>query len=250
MKLGKRPPRLDARTLRLAKYVRALPPPPPAVDWTPDAGPWGMMLNDRIGDCTIAGAAHLIQLWTGNANPPAVIIPDLQVLAAYEQVGGYNPQDPSTDQGCVELDVLNFWRQQGIGGHRPVAYVSVNPKNISEVQLAIAWFGGVYAGVALPLSAQEQAVWDVTPSSPGDAGSLGGHAIPLVSYGPDCGNGQPGPRCVTWAALKGMTWNWWTTYADEAYALVAPDWIEAAGGAPSGFDLATLLADLQQIREI
>ncbi len=54
-KLGKLPPRHDVRTLLLANYLTtALPEPPPVKNWALKAGSnWGMMLNDRIGDCVL-----------------------------------------------------------------------------------------------------------------------------------------------------------------------------------------------------
>jgi len=50
--------------LRFARYVlpSALPPLPSYVRWSQNcAAPWGMMLNDKIGDCTCASAGHAIQ---------------------------------------------------------------------------------------------------------------------------------------------------------------------------------------------
>lgn len=107
MKLGKKTRRYDRRTLRLARYLTpALPPPPPSVANSQGITNWGMMLNDNLGDCTIAGVAHAVQVWTlshGNE----VTVPDPTVLQYYEQWDGYDPSNPASDQGGVELDVLN-----------------------------------------------------------------------------------------------------------------------------------------------
>ena len=105
------------------------------------------------------------------------------------------------------------------------------------------FFGGLYAGVALPVSAQRQTgwTWDVTSATPKDFGSWGGHAIPIVAYD------SAGLTCVTWGTLQKMTWAFWDAYVDEAYACLTPDWIAADGKAPSGFDLASLQADLSLI---
>jgi len=246
MKLGKLAPRHDPRTLKLARYLTAaLPPPPVVADWTTKVTvPWGVQLNNSLGDCTCAAASHLVLSWTANASSP-VVVSDNDTLTLYEKACGYNPADPSTDQGGVELDVLNFWRQNGIGsaGHPISAYASVNPKNVTEVQQAINLFGGVYTGVALPTSAQAQVgtLWDVTASTPDDAGSWGGHAVPGVAYD------TVGLTFVTWGNLQKATWAWFEAYCDEAYAIITQDWIEANGDAPSGFDLATLQADLAAI---
>ena len=69
MKLGRKAVKTDTRTLRLAKYLTpVLPPPPPAADWTKGIASWGMMLNDKLGDCTIAGVAHAVKFFNMTAS--------------------------------------------------------------------------------------------------------------------------------------------------------------------------------------
>jgi hypothetical protein len=201
------------------------------------------MCNDTLGDCTIAAAGHLIQTWTGNADANPVVIPDTDIVIAYEGACGYNPQTPSTDQGGVEIDVLNYWRQTGIGGRKISAYASASPTNQNEIEQAIFTFGGIYIGVGLPTSAQSQAggLWDVTPSTPKDFGTWGGHAVPVIQYD------RTGLTCVTWGSLQRMTWAFFSAYVDEAYAVLSPDWIAANALSPSGFNLAQLQLDLAQV---
>lgn len=245
LKLGKNKPKHDPRTLCMAKYMQALPPPPASVDWSKKVGPLGMMLNDKIGNCTIAGAAHLVQAWTGNANGTPVILADSDVLLGYEAACGYNPAFPRTDQGGVEIDVLNYWRKNGIGpaGHQIAAYGAVNVLDHTEVMTALNLFGGLYTGVALPVSAQSQVgtVWDVVNRPSGAPGSWGGHCVPIVAADHET------LTCITWGAFQKMTWKFWNRYFDEAYACLTPDWIAADGKSPSGVDLATLQSDLAQI---
>ena len=169
---------------------------------------------------------------------------------------GYNPGDPTTDRGGVELDILNAWRTAGVAGDKIAAYVAIDPTKPTEVQQAIALFGGVYIGAALPVSAQNQTVWD-TIGSPADAGTWGGHCtIGAGYYAGVSGNWfhrmfygdttKAGIVMVTWGTTKRATWDWIAAYVDEMYAIVTPDWIEAEGKSPSGFDLATLEANLRQ----
>ena len=216
MRLGKRPRRHDSRTLKLARYLTStLPPAPSRVDYTRGVTDWGMMLNDQLGCCTIAAAAHAVQAWTVNSGQE-ITIPDSAVLGAYEKWCGYNPADAATDQGGIELDVLNNWRQQAFDGHGLDAYVAVDLEDrnskldtrnsavlprvsnddfrISAVATAIWLFGGAYIGVELPLTARNQDVWD-EPANPGpddEPGSWGGHAVYLVAY--DFRNSGLGPR--------------------------------------------------------
>lgn len=255
LKLGKRVHRFDRRTLQLKKYIKAVTPPPATMGYIDRVTEWPMMLNDAIGDCTIAAAGHMIEQWTTYATTPA-IPGDPAILQAYEAVSGYNPNDPNSDAGAVVLDVLNYWRQHGIGGHQIVAYASINVKDPKEFQQAVALFGNVYIGVGLPITAQDPRtdengipIWEVQKAGPIGAGqpwTWGGHAVPGVGYRT---NAQPngGMRVVSWGQLYDVTWNFLRAYCDEAYAIVTEDWIKQNGQSPSGFDLATLLKDLVAI---
>src|SRR5437764_4115806 len=103
--LGKQRARHAPRTLQLYDYLDTtqLPPAPKSCDWgtkIPSDG-WGMMLNDKIGDCTCAAAAHLIQDWTSN-DDTLVTLSDHDVLTAYEAVSGYDPKSGANDDGAVE----------------------------------------------------------------------------------------------------------------------------------------------------
>jgi len=247
MKLGKRPPKRDARTLRLARYLGAgLAAPPSMIDWTAGLTAWGMMLNDQLGDCTIAAVGHAVQAWTA-CEGSELTVPDWAVLDYYEAWDGYIAGDPASDQGGVEVDVLNQWRQYGFGLRKNrqgdcslYAYCDPEPGNVAHVKQAISLFGGVYIGVALPLSAQGQAVWDVVGdgctgnSAPG---SWGGHAVWVPKYTPSR------LTCVTWGGLQDMTWAFWKAYVDESHALLSPQFLKNSE-APSGFNLAALQADL------
>jgi hypothetical protein len=243
-KLGKRPAKHDARTLQLANYLM-LPSIPANRDWTEQAKqPWGMMKNDVLGDCTCAAAGHIIQVWTANAAGKESTISDEQVVTAYERITGYNPSDPSSDQGAIELDVLNYWRRQGIGAHKIQAYAALEPKNHNHVRAALDLFGGVYIGLALPVSAQDQRVWSVPSTGPngtGAPGSWGGHAVVIEAYN------QHYLTCITWGQKKKMTWGFWDEYCDEGYAILSPDWVNAKKPSPEHFDLASLQADLKSV---
>ena len=61
-----------------------------------------MMLNDRLGDCTIAGMFHAMQLWSFKARSTELTEADQYVLATYEEFCNYNPNDANSDQGGNE----------------------------------------------------------------------------------------------------------------------------------------------------
>jgi hypothetical protein len=70
MKLGRKAIKTDTRTLALGKYLKpSLPAPPPSKDWTRGITAWSMMLNDKLGCCTIAGIGHAIQVWSATILP-------------------------------------------------------------------------------------------------------------------------------------------------------------------------------------
>ncbi len=238
-KLGKLPVRTDVRTLRMGRYVDTakLPEPPETLDLADRVGDWPMYANDRIGDCTIAAAGHMIEAWTAESRGEAVEVSEESVLRAFDRVKEVDPI--SGEEGAVVLDVLRDWRRHGVGRHRIGAYARVSVHD-HELARASAWlFGGLYVGVELPLTAQDQQVWDWTGTLAGPAkpGSWGGHAIDLVRYGPE------GVTVVTWGRLQQVTWAFWDRYCDEVYAILSNDFLRA-GRAPNGFDLEALKADL------
>ncbi len=238
-KLGKKPAKIDHRTLKLANYKLDNLTVPNTCDYTNMVTNLGTMLNDEIGDCTIAAIGHLIQLWTAQ-NGSQSIIPNSDILSLYEKVTGYNPNEPNTDNGAVEIDVLNYWRSNPIDNNQLYAYVSINPKDIEEIKQAIYYFNGAYIGVELPLSVQDEPEWKFQNLEGNNApGSWGGHAIPLVAYDDSTFT------CITWGAFLKMDYNFLTNYCEEAYALLSPDIINNKSGKTiEGFNLVQLQTDL------
>jgi len=249
-KLGKNPPKVDNRTLQFKTYLKASLPAPPATEtqWVTKIPPtqWGMMKNDTYGDCTCAAAGHMIMEWTVNTEPKAVVVPDPAILKFYDHFSGGNP-----DAGANMLDVLNYWRSKGLDGHKIQAYAQLTLKSESQVKSAVSIFGNCYIGVALPDFAvtppQGKTIADIPWVVPagGAKGNAApnpqnGHCIPAVSY--DAEN----LYVVTWGAIKSMSWQFYTAYADESFAVLSKEWL-AKNKSPNGFDLAGLEQDLSQI---
>lgn len=246
-KLGKLSARKDSRTLRLMDYASNLPSAPVSCNLTNKLTNIGMMLNDSLGDCTCATVGHIVQQWTAESGLQA-IIPDSDVLALYKAVGNYIPGDASTDNGAVALDILNYWAKNGVSGHKIIGYACLDSSKVAQLKAAIYYFGNAYIGVELPLSAQNQDIW-ATPFfgtwGKGSKGSWGGHAIPAVAYDNDF------IYVITWGTIKRMTWGFYTTYCDEAYAILSMDWInQTTRLAPGNFDLPSLQMDLVSIKSV
>jgi hypothetical protein len=173
LELGKLTARHGPRTLLLASYATAaLPAPPAALNLTKKVkGAWGMMDNDQFGDCTCAAAGHLMMEWTASAQFEMYTPTEQQIVVAYSAITGYNPTTGANDNGAQELDVVNYWRQQGIAGHKIQADMALEPSNHTHVMDAVWIFGGCYIGLALPKTAQEQTsnqqIWSVPPQGTG-----------------------------------------------------------------------------------
>jgi hypothetical protein len=245
-KLGKHPPKFDVRTLQFGAYLsKGLPPPPASVDYSKAVPTWPMMGNDKYGDCTCAAAGHMIEEWTANTGS-AEILPDAKILAAYKHFAGSN-----ADAGANMLDVLKYWRKTGIGGDKILAFAQLQPKSSIEAKDAINIFANCYIGVSLPNFAVAPGTnyittpWVVPPQGPvNDAAPnpSNGHCIPAVGYD------DRNLYVVTWGALKSMTWEFYSAYMDEAFAVLSDDWIsKKVGKAPNGFDLAALKQDLASV---
>jgi hypothetical protein len=249
-KLGKLPAKNDPRDFGLNKYLlpSALPAVPKGdIDWTKPVKRWPKFLNDQIGDCTCAGAAHVIM--TAHANVNRYFTPlDAQVLKAYQDISGYDPRDPNTDRGAYLTDVLNYWRKTGIAGNKIGAYVKVNIRNKSVMRAALYLFGSLYCGFMLPVTAGSQfdkgQSWHVvSPSLTGDSapGSWGGHCVSLFK------NTSYGYVGATWGKLHPITYDFIAAYMDEAYVVIQAAWIKDTGLAPSGFNTAALINDLRLV---
>lgn len=281
------PPHLDPRVLHFRDFVdtdyiaykrrtKALPPVKPFVDWMEPAvkqlggaGNFGMMLNAVLGCCTVSAYGHAIQIWTANTGK-VVTVPDSSILTMYE-ASGYrprNPKDPQsneTDQGWYIQDALQYAQKTGLEDsdgrfHKIDTFLAIDPSNLAHVDLAIEIGGLVDIGLGLPITAENQnGFWQVVPGSlesDGAPGSWGGHSIVIAkrSQTPIAWKGDPNPLVLR----DGVTWgqgdwqlfpNFWTVCVDEVWLPVSYDWIEANGTAPSGFNLAGVIAAAQALHQ-
>jgi len=239
-RLGRKPKRVDPRTLQLRKYLTAaLLPPPATYDWTAKVSVWPMDGNDRLGDCTVAAIAHQDQAWTANAgtefDPPEA---DIEAF--------YNIVDGGVDNGADMLTVLNEFMHWGLAGHRISGFAEVDHTNMVECQNAVYIGGGLNLGIDLPdevvqgapngdlLAADWTKVYG--PPDPNN-----GHAVEVLGYDAD------GVTVVTWGARKRMSWAFLQKYGIEAYMMLSTDFLEATGSTPDGFDAQQLNADIAAI---
>jgi hypothetical protein len=248
--MGRLASRPDKRTLKFARYLKTavLPTIPDVYQSGKAIKDWLMLGNDKAGCCVFATAFHMVMNWLkehGIDFTPT----DVQVLALYSQLAGYDPATPSTDVGYNELDLLKYWQSTGIAGRRPIsAFVSVDPAELQHMRTAIYLFGSVFAGVTLTQRAMDEFQagmnWKETNPWFGGKRVLGGHAIPIVGYDAN------GFWCVTYGQLQYLTNEWWLKYGSEAWAVFSPDWADQNTVSPTAFDFLTLQTDLDAVKSL
>lgn len=241
-RFGKLPPKIDYRTLRFQTYLTPeLTAPPPACDVLKDrvyknlgtsatSKLFPMDGNDHNGDCAIAAVAHAITIYRGMIKKKS-IMPAAKVIKLYFHLTG------GIDSGLAELDVLNHWRQQAIGGEKILAFASIDYKNHTHVKQAIWLFGAVYLGFHVPENCESE----FNAHKPWTPGSLTrhGHAVVATAYD------SRGVTVLTWGTTQRGTWAWWDECVDEAYAILPPQAKNKEFA--HGFNFAQLQTDLKAV---
>ena len=112
---------------------------------------------------------------------------------------------------------LNAWRKgwQAAGRTYDIyAYAKTNVLNSNENMATIYFLNGLYIGLQLPISAQQQDTWDVTTGPNAQPDSWGGHCVYVKGYDTKT------LTCVTWGKPQQMTWNFFMTYCDQAFGVI------------------------------
>ncbi|HTV95837.1 MAG TPA: hypothetical protein VME42_07525 [Steroidobacteraceae bacterium] len=103
-KFGRTRPVARGPHFSLRNYLlRDLPAPPATCDYSkPAAALANVHGNDTLGDCVIAGMAHVAGVLTAGATGKPFIYSNAQIIALYSAIGGYVPDDPATDKAPRE----------------------------------------------------------------------------------------------------------------------------------------------------
>jgi hypothetical protein len=260
-KLGRKRPIARCPRFALKNYLtRGTPAPPASIDYTKAAATAlaEMYDNDTLGDCVIAGMAHVVGVLTGNSGAKPFIYSNKEIIGLYSAIGGYVPGDPSTDQGCDEQTALNYWENNGAlppkassstGSHKIAGWMTVDGTNKEEVQTAMWLFENLYFGIELPdawinpAPSKSGFVWDVA----GAPDPNNGHCVVGVGYN------ATGVTIDTWGMTGTMTYAAVAKYPTQAsngelYTVVSMDAIGKANQkAPNGFDWSQLVADFDSM---
>lgn len=243
VKLGRIRPKSRPQVLPFAKYfdpALLAVPPPAVVDYSAKAmqSLSRVYLNDRYGDCVIAGKAHALGVWSGNdADSGGVVLAsDAEIYSQYQSICGPG------DNGCSITAVLDVMKAKGLTAtgkpYKIDGYVSVDWRNKLEVQVALYLFGSLVFGINLPSAwqnAPEGGLWDVTNTQ-----IVGGHDVTAVGYS------ATGVVVATWGGLRTITWAAMasTKWLEECYAVLAPLWYGSDKLAPCGVNAVQLASDL------
>lgn len=253
LKLGKTPAKPDAVKLKLARFLvkREEPKVPAEFGHENLISDWGMLGNDAYGDCVWAGAAHETMIWNRVAGR-VVHFTDKGVLGDYGAATGFNPKDPSTDQGTDMDAAAKYRRTLGLADsrrrrHRVGAYLAIDAGNAHQHLLAAYMFGAVGLGVRMPVTAMDQfnrgETWDVVRRAKVE----GGHYVSLVAVRPSIT--KPGKQdliVVTWGRLQRMTMDFFCKYNDESVVYLSEEMLKG-GRSPEGFDLEAMQAQLNTL---
>jgi hypothetical protein len=253
-KMGRRRPVARCPRMSLHNYLtRSIPAPPATCDYAKAAKSALSKVyeNDTLGDCVIAGMAHVVGVLTANAGGKAFTYSNKQITTLYSAIGGYVPGNPATDQGCDEQTALNYWENNGapVGSHKIAGWLSVNGNDATEVRTALWLFENLYFGMELPdkwitpFPSASGFTWDAAgPPNPSN-----GHCVVGVGY-----NAQ-GVVIDSWGMTGLITDSaiakYATTGANGAlYTVVSVDGLnKATQKVPAGFDWSQLVADFDSM---
>lgn len=217
----------------LTHYAAGSLPAAPASVEVPDFANWGVLSNDVLGDCGIAGLQHLMEAAATDAGETGQWPSDKDAGTYYLDFTG------GADTGVVLSQFLAYVRQHGYYGHTVTAYAPVSVHDVPTLSTAIYMYDGVYCGItvtqAMMDAFQNGQPWDLNAVQGEPAG---GHCVPAVAYD------DTGLTVITWGQPQVITWPAWHAISSEAWAVITG---ELAGGDGHGIALDALTADLDKL---
>jgi hypothetical protein len=249
--LGKRPAIEDPRVPKLRRLAAQPEQPPDNVNWWADVGEWPMLRNDTIGDCVPAAALHQIQQRRAYAGRP-IEMTDVDAEALYVFWGGWKPDVPASDQGCVMSTALLDWVRDGIAlpdgsTDKPEAVAAIDHASLLWLRYAIWKFGGAMIGMRFPTDWFDAGYLLDLPDD-AEPAIAGGHCMLVVG----CELTALGFEfdVITWGQRMRMTWRAAARVLDEAYAILNRDWLDVGGHDPAGLDWQAAQAAMAELTRI
>lgn len=203
--------------------------------------------NDRLGDCTIAGAVHMAQICALLAGVEWTYPGDAVVSDFYFHLTG------GPDSGLMLSTVLTALSQSNPLDFQLAGVAQLQKPAYKDVRTATYNFGCAYLAVDLPQSAENDfgngKTWRL--NTPPD-GPVGGHCIVSGGDKSVLSTDDPSPRTdlldvATWAAWTQATSSWWNYYGSQCY-VVLPQWYVDSNHSILGvLDVDAWQADMREI---
>jgi len=229
----------EALQLNLTDFVDVskLPTPPRVFGHGLDLV-FGMLANNAVGDCVIAGAMHEEMAWGSEVNkvPPFTA---QSAIDEYSAITGYVRGNALTDRGTDMGAAAKYRRQTGLADangdrHKVLAYLNLH-LNLEHILIASYCLGATGVGVAITASDEtqfEQGVpWSPVPFSP----VKGMHYVPILGR-----NSKGNFLLVTWGRLHAATPQWMNNRIGQAITYISETPFGTTDKTPEGFNLADL----------
>jgi len=248
---GRRAPK-NAPALSFAKF--SVPGHPKTEDYLSTLSDWQMLGNDVAGDCNAVTWANTRRLVTASLTTENYPSQD-EVWQFYKT---QNPQfDPngsketngpgSTDDNGMDIQTgLEYLHSSGgPDGVKAVAFAKVDHTKLSQVEAALAVFGGLWLGITVLDANQTEfsngQAWTDVRNSQVD----GGHAILGGGYTPDI-------KFITWGKETEFAPSFWKgsvqgqPLVEEAWVVIWPEHLGSKAFL-DGIDLPQLESDYQTL---
>jgi hypothetical protein len=207
---------------------------------------FGMLANNQVGDCVIAGGMHEEMAWGSEVGR----VPPFNAQAAvdeYSAITGYVPGNPLTDAGTDMGVAAKYRRTTGLKDangdrHKILAYLRIEPLNLDHILIAAYCLGATGVGVAITLSDEQQfsqgIPWSPVMFSP----VKGMHYVPVLGR-----NSKGNFLIVTWGRLHAATPEWMRNRIGQAFTYISPTPFGVTGKTPEGFNLPDLVQVLASL---
>jgi len=238
------------RTIRpLAERARLdLMIPPASADWLAKCPADGDMLgNDAVGDCVACAELRAIQVCRANAWGDAWRPTRDMAFALYAALTGFDPVTLLPDNGTNTAYAMASWSGDGVRIDSQnldvVRWATVDPTDAAHIAIAIGFTGPIQVSMALPMAAQNLAVWSQAPGTGAgwEPASWGYHRVMVGAF--------DGTQrvCRTWGRDVVIHPEFWSAYVVGVDAVLSREWMDATGLAPSGLDWDALGQDVASL---
>lgn len=201
---------------------------------------WGMLGNERFGDCYWASAAHetMAQAHLSGRDPSFSEANTLTSYARYLGLKSLNELNEQTDQGTDAREGAQFRKQIGLldangAAHHIGAYTFIEKPDYEMVKSAVYDFEAVCVCIEAPESIYkgfEEGVWDYVKGSP----IIGGHAIAGVAVEDD------ELVIITWGGEVKLTEAFLEQYMQTTVVYVSGSALHGEGKTIDGLDREAL----------